>query len=155
MIKAINAKKFLSFLKCIALTLFVGGLSAILTRGENSFYETLILPPLAPPSIIFPIVWTILYVLMGISLYLAKPLSKEMKLSFGVLLFCLFLWPVIFFIFKSLSFSFIWIILTLIVCFICVIKFLRQNKTAGLLLIPLLLWILFATYLNGAIYFLN
>ena len=155
MIKAINAKKFLSFLKSLALTLAVGGLSAILTRGENSFYETLILPPLAPPSIVFPIVWTILYVLMGISLYLAKPLTKDTKLSFALLLLCLFLWPIIFFVFKSLSFSFLWIVLTLIVCFITVIKFYRQNKTAGLLLVPLLIWILFATYLNGAIFFLN
>ena len=155
MFKTINAKNVLRFLSSIALTLFVGGLSAILTRGENDFYTSLNLPPFAPPPVVFGIVWTILYVLLGISLYVARPLNKNSSISFGTLLLFLFIWPIIFFVLKSIPFSLIWIILTLIVCAITTLRFYNENKLSGLLLLPLLLWIVFATILNGAIYFLN
>jgi tryptophan-rich sensory protein len=155
MFKTINAKNVLRFLSSIALTLFVGGLSAILTRGENDFYTSLNLPPFAPSPVVFGIVWTILYVLLGISLYVARPLNKNSALSFGVLLLFLFVWPIIFFIFKNIPLSLIWIVLTLIVCAVTTVRFYNENKLSGILLLPLLLWIIFATVLNGAIYFLN
>lgn len=155
MITAINAKKILKFLSSLAITLAVGGLSSFLTRNSNSFYESLILPVFAPPPVVFPIVWTILYVLMGISLYLVRPLKSGSKLSFALLLACLFIWPIIFFNFKNLGFSLFWIILTLLICIITVINFYKENKKAGCLLIPLLVWIMFASVLNAFIYYLN
>ena len=118
-------------------------------------YNSLVQPPLSPPSIVFPIVWTILYVLMGISYYLLKNPSKKEKIFYFVQLGVNVLWSVFFFIGKFYLFSFIWIILLDVLVIFMIGIFYHNNKASAYLQIPYLIWILFATYLNLGIYILN
>lgn len=118
-------------------------------------YNSLVQPPLSPPSIVFPIVWTILYVLMGISYYLLKNPSKKEKIFYFVQLGVNVLWSVFFFIGKFYLFSFIWIILLDVLVIFMIGIFYQNSKISGYLQIPYLIWILFATYLNLGIYVLN
>ena len=118
-------------------------------------YNSLVKPPLSPPSIVFPIVWTILYVLMGISYYLLKNPGKKEKIIYFVQLGVNALWSVFFFIGKFYLFSFIWIILLDVLVIFMIGIFYQNSKISGYLQIPYLIWILFATYLNLGIYVLN
>lgn len=118
-------------------------------------YNSLVKPPLSPPSIVFPIVWTILYVLMGISYYLLKNSSKKEKIIYFVQLGVNALWSVFFFVFKFYLFSFVWILLLDVLVILMIIIFCRNNKVSAYLQIPYLVWILFASYLNLGIYILN
>ena len=118
-------------------------------------YNSLVQPPLSPPSIVFPIVWTILYVLMGISYYLLKNPSKKEKIIYFVQLGVNALWSVFFFIGKFYLFSFIWIVLLDVLVIFMTGIFYHNNKASAYLQIPYLIWILFATYLNLGIYVLN
>ena len=118
-------------------------------------YNSLVQPPLSPPSIVFPIVWTILYVLMGISYYLLKNPSKKEKIIYFVQLGVNALWSVFFFIGKFYLFSFIWIVLLDVLVIFMIGIFYQNSKISGYLQIPYLIWILFATYLNLGIYILN
>lgn len=121
-------------------------------------YNDLTKPAVSPPTILFPIAWTIIYLLIGISYTLLKEkgkLSKEIKkLYYGQLIFN-YLWTFIFFVFELRLLSVLWIIVldVLVICMIS--QFYKQNKLSGILLIPYVLWLLFATYLNLSIYFLN
>ena len=144
----------------IAIPLAVGGLSALLTSGNMQLFETIEKPPLSPPGWLFPIVWTILYVLMGIAFYLVVTTkTREDKrpaiISFGVQLFFNFFWSIIFFNLKAYLFAFIWLLLMLTAIIINTFFFYRINKTAGRLLLPYLVWVTFAGYLNLAIFLLN
>lgn len=118
-------------------------------------YNSLVQPPLSPPSIVFPIVWTILYVLMGISYYLLKNSSKKEKIIYFIQLGVNALWSVFFFIGKFYLFSFIWIVLLDVLVIFMIGIFYHNNKASAYLQIPYLIWILFATYLNLGIYILN
>lgn len=135
----------------------MGGLYGIIT-SKYIDYNTLKQPPLAPPSIIFPIVWTILYILMGVSYGILK--SKSLTTTgvnqiYYTQLFVNALWSIFFFVFKFRFFSFLWIILLDVLVLIMIVRFYKKDKTSGLLQIPYLLWCLFATYLNLSIYLLN
>lgn len=121
-------------------------------------YNSLQKPFLAPPSITFPIVWSILYILMGISYGILKSnnlTDRKIDLIYYIQLGVNLLWPIIFFILKWRLFAFICIILLAILIIVMIKKFYNKNKIAGLLQIPYLLWILFAGYLNIAFYLLN
>lgn len=121
-------------------------------------YNSLQKPFLAPPSIAFPIVWTILYILMGISYGILKSNNQantQIDLIYYFQLGLNSLWSIIFFVLKWRLFAFIWIIILAISIIFMIIKFYNKNKIAGLLQIPYLLWTLFASYLNIAIYVLN
>ena len=118
-------------------------------------YNSLVQPPLSPPSIVFPIVWTILYVLMGISYYLLKNPGKKEKIFYFVQLGVNALWSLFFFIGKFYLFSFIWIVLLDVLVIFMIGIFYHNNKASAYLQIPYLIWILFATYLNLGIYILN
>ena len=121
-------------------------------------YNSLKQPPLAPPAILFPIVWTILYTLMGVSygiLDVNGLADSGINTIYYLQLFVNALWSFIFFVFKWRFAAFLWIILLLILVIIMTIKFYRKNKTAGLLQIPYILWVAFATYLNFGVYLLN
>ena len=150
-------KKIKIFIKSILIPIIVGGVvSLFISKSIN--YNDLIKPKLAPPSVLFPIVWTILYILMGISYGIleSKGLTdKRAKILYYSQLFVNALWSIIFFIFKCRLFAFIWIILLDILVVYMIINFYSKNKLAGLLQIPYLVWILFATYLNFSIYLLN
>ncbi len=146
----------------IVIALAVGGLSALFTAGNMDLYSQIVQPPLAPPSVLFPIVWTVLYTLMGISaamVYLEKEsMPKEVTQAltvYAVNLFLNFFWSIIFFNMRAFLFSFIWLVALWITIIIMIIKFYRIKPVAGLLQIPYLLWVTFAGYLNLAIYILN
>lgn len=121
-------------------------------------YSSLIKPPLSPPSITFPIVWTIIYILMGISYLIFKNNSfytlKEDKIYY-LQLFVNLLWSIFFFIFKWYFFTIIWTILLLILVIYLIYLFYNKNKLSAYLNIPYLIWLIFATYLTIGIYILN
>ena len=121
-------------------------------------YNDLIKPILSPPGIVFPIVWTIIYLLIGIYYTLLKEkgeVQKETKqLYYSQLLFN-YLWTFIFFVFRLRLLSVLWIIILDVLVIVMTYQFYKQNKLSGILLIPYILWLIFATYLNISIYCLN
>jgi len=156
MIKKFDLK---AFLISLAIPLAIGGFSALITMSSTDIYSALERPPLAPPSWLFPVVWTVLYILMGISCYLiykSRNLRRETALAiYGVQLGVNFLWPIFFFSFRLYTFSFIWILLLDVLVLWMISAFMKVNKIAAYLQIPYLIWILFASYLNLTIALLN
>lgn len=146
---------------CIAIPLAAGGLSARLTRGSMDTFAALNKPPLSPPGWLFPVVWTILFVLMGLASYLVlksgKPQQKVNRALrlYGIQLGVNFFWSVFFFNLSLYLFSFIWLILLWILILVTTIRFRRLSQPAGMLMLPYLLWVAFAGYLNLGIYLLN
>ncbi len=141
----------------ILISLAVGGLSAFLTRNNMNVFDTIQKPPLTPPAIVFPIVWTILFTLMGYSaarVYLEDPKSNAIEV-FGVNLVVNFFWSIIFFNLQAYTFAFIWLILLIAVVVVMIIKFYRVDKPAAYLQLPYLAWLLFAGYLNLYIALMN
>ncbi len=147
---------FKSYLKSILVPLVLGVIVGFITSRSMN-YDILVKPVLAPPGILFPIVWSILYILMGISygMLKIKGISKESQKIYYLQLGVNLLWPIIFFIFKLRFIAFIWIILLDILVGLMIKYFYKDNKVASYLQIPYLIWVLFATYLNLAIYLLN
>ena len=145
------------YAKSILIPVIIGGV-IVLIISKSIDYNTLQKPPLSPPSILFPIVWTILYVLMGISYGIldSKSLIElKTKIIYSLQLFVNATWSLIFFTLKWRLFAFIWIIILDVLVIVMIIDFFKKNKTAGLLQIPYLLWIIFASYLNLGVYLLN
>ena len=145
---------------CIAIPLAVGGVSALLTSGNMKLFEEINKPPLSPPAWLFPVVWTILYVLMGIALYLVVTTKTRENntpaiISFGVQLFFNFFWSIIFFNAQAYLFAFVWLVLLLVAIVLNIYFFNKINITSAKLLIPYLVWVTFAGYLNLGIYILN
>ena len=149
--------KFKIYAKAILIPVIVGGIVGLIISGSID-YNTLQKPFLSPPSILFPIVWTILYILMGISYGILQSnqlVAKEINTIYYLQLAVNALWSIIFFTLKWRLFAFIWIILLDVLVIIMIKKFYDKNKTAGLLQIPYIIWTLFATYLNLGVYLLN
>lgn len=149
--------KFKIYAKSILIPVVIGGIIGLIISGSMN-YDTLKKPFLAPPSIVFPIVWTILYILMGVSYGILKEKSLDtpkITLIYYLQLFVNALWSIFFFTLKWRLFAFIWILLLFILVITMITKFYKQNKISGLLQIPYLIWIIFATYLNFAVYLLN
>ena len=146
----------------IAIALGVGGLSALLTMGNMSLYEEVVQPPMAPPAILFPIVWTVLYVLMGISaamVYSEERIDKSERsaalMPYGASLFVNFFWPILFFNFRAFLPAFVWLVLLEFLVIMTIISYRRINTVAAYLQIPYAIWVAFAGYLNIAIWWLN
>lgn len=145
----------------IALPLLVGILSALLTRNSMMTFASLNQPPLSPPSWLFPVVWTVLYALMGISSYLILSSGAEeykVRRAMNLYLYQLavnFLWPTFFFNFGWYFFSLLWLILLWILVFLMIRAFASISKWAAYLNIPYLIWLTFAAYLNAGIWWLN
>lgn len=149
--------KFKIYAKSILIPVIVGGIVGLIISGSID-YNNLQKPPLSPPSILFPIMWTILYILMGVSYGILKSkhlVDPDTKRIYYLQLFVNALWSIFFFTFKWRLFAFLWIILLDILVIVMIIKFFKNNKLAGVLQIPYLLWTLFASYLNLVIYLLN
>lgn len=149
--------KIKTYAKSILIPVIIGGIVGLIISGSID-YNSLQKPIFAPPSIVFPIAWTILYILMGISYGILKDKSltdTKTDTIYYLQLFVNALWSIIFFTLKWRLFAFIWIILLDILVIIMIINFYKKSKLAGLLQIPYLLWILFASYLNLSIYLLN
>ena len=145
----------------ILLTEAVGALSGWLTReGSQSFSETVLQPPLSPPSIVFPIVWTILYALLGIGaarIYLSahSPERNKALNLFIVQLVVNFFWSLIFFNAQAYGFAFLWLLLLWALALGMILQFRRADPLAASLQIPYLLWLTFAAYLNLGVWYLN
>lgn len=155
-------KKIRPFVISIAIALAVGGLSALLTADNMDIYSRIKQPPLAPPSWLFPVVWTILFVLMGIGAALVyneknnKPAAvKRALIIYAVNLFLNFFWSIIFFNLETFFLAFVWLVSLWAVIFAMIILFRRISSAAAYIQIPYLLWVTFAGYLTFAIYLLN
>lgn len=154
----INVKKLVV---CIAIPLAVGGISALLTRGAVADFSSLEKPAFAPPAWLFPVVWTILYTLMGISSYLiseAKVLGTEKERALTIYFYQLivnFLWPIFFFNFGWYLFSFFWLLLLWFLVLRMIRQFIRISRPAAWLNIPYIIWLTIAAGLNFGIWWLN
>lgn len=159
--KKIKASDIIALIICILIPLVVGSLSGIATSDNiSTWYAYINKPVFNPPDYLFGPVWTVLYVLMGVSLFLVwkSPAGKIRKTALMIFLLQLgfnFAWTFIFFHFKMISLAFIEIIMLWAFIVLMIISFLRVDKTAAFLQIPYLLWVTFAAILNGAIFFLN
>lgn len=143
----------------LLISLGVGGLAGWLAKGSTELYRSLLLPPLSPPAVVFPIVWTVLFLLMGISAYLVTVSDSPYKsaaLKIYILQFAVnFLWTIIFFDWNAYLFAFIWLVFLWVLIVLMILSFYKIDKTAAFLQIPYLLWVTFAGYLNLAVYLLN
>ncbi len=150
---------FLGVVVSCLIPLLVGGLSSFLVKSGFLHYFTLNLPPVSPSEAAFPIVWTLLYILMGVASYLIFASgARERRSALLLYAFSLimnFFWPLIFFGAGMYLVALIWLGLLLITTVLLFIRFFRIRKTAAYLLIPYLLWLLFALYLNYMVYILN
>ena len=143
---------------CLIIPLAIGIISALLTRNNMETFDLINKPFFAPPSWLFPVVWTILYILMGIASYLvfiSKKPNKTALTVYGIQLIFNFFWSIIFFNLELYLFAFIWLVLLWLLIFKTTILFYQISKPAGYLMIPYLLWVTFAGYLNFSIYLLN
>lgn len=150
--------KTLVYVISIGIALAVGGLSALVNAGKMVHPE-LIQPPLSPPAWLFPIVWTILFTLMGISaarVYLSDCGGKSDALFiYGTQLIVNFLWTVFYFSFAALALSFFWLLFLILLVILMLTRFERCNPGSGKLQIPYLIWLCFAAYLNFASWMIN
>lgn len=143
--------------------LLTGGISALLTRKNMQMFDMIKKPPLSPPGWLFPVVWTILYILMGLAsyyVYCHKETELEEEVScalrlYGVQLFFNFMWSIVFFNLKWYLFAFIWLMILWVMILVLTYKFRRIERKAGNMIIPYDLWVTFAAYLNLGIYILN
>ncbi len=154
--------KIWRYVASIGLALGVGALSAAASGGGMGFYETIVRPPLSPPGLLFPIVWTVLYILMGISAAMVSgkrgQMPKEVNEALGIYLLSLgvnFAWSPLFFGYRFYLFAFFWLLLLLYLIIRTILAYRQISKTAALLQIPYALWVVFAGYLNFAIWVLN
>ena len=145
----------------ILLSVGVGILAAVLTSGGTDLYiGTLVKPPFSPPAVLFPIVWTILYTLMGVSTARIWLSPESVERSRGLNLYIVqlivnFFWSLIFFNTQAFGFAFIWLLLLWVLILLMILSFYKTDKLATLLQIPYLLWVTFAGYLNYMIWLLN
>ena len=143
-----------------AIPLAVGGLAALLSGGMD-LYRQINQPPLSPPGWIFPLVWTTLYILMGEASYrvltsgVDKEQIKKALIPYGVQLFLNFLWPLLFFGGQMYLAAFLLLIALWVAILITTRRFSQIDETAGDLLLPYLLWVTFAGYLNLGVFLLN
>ncbi len=163
-----KTKEYLKiFIIAILLPLVVGGVSALFTMGNMDIYKELKQPPLAPPAWLFPVAWTILYVLMGVSsglYWLVRPVGEgairskmwEQGLSFYLASLAFnFAWSILFFNLRWFLFAFVWLLVLLFLIVGTILAYRKFSKVAAYLQIPYALWVAFAGYLNFGIWWLN
>lgn len=156
-----SAKFIGALLICLMLPLIIGGISGYATAsGIQSWYVTLHKPSFNPPNYLFGPVWTLLYILMGVSLFIIWRSKQGIKRSNALKIFILqitlnFLWSFLFFKFNLIGLALIDIALIWLSIIIMILRFHRVSKPAAYLQVPYLLWVTFASVLNGAIWFLN
>lgn len=154
-------KKLFIFIICVLIPLAVGGISGLATTtGLESWYSTLNKPSFNPPDWLFAPVWTTLYALMGISLFLVwqspeSQLRKNALIIFSIQLALNFLWSFLFFYFENPGLAFLEIVLLWVSILMMIFYFIKVKPIAGYLQIPYILWVSFASVLNGAIWHLN
>lgn len=146
---------------CLALPLAAGIVAGLLSPGTRTFYESgLNRPPLSPPGWVFPVVWTILYLMMGYASYLVWS-EKECEarpsalLAYAVQLVLNFFWPLFFFGLRAYALAFFWLLLLSAAATAATVWFFRCSRRAGWWMIPYLAWLCFAAYLNLGVWMLN
>lgn len=154
--------KLTTFIIAIIIPLAIGGFSAFLTKNNMDIYGEINTPPLSPPSFLFPIVWTILYILMGISsafIWLNRSTNKDAAerglLYYAVSLFFNFAWSLIFFNFRAYLFAFLWLLIMLVLIILTIVNYKKTVSIAAYLQIPYILWTAFAGYLTLGVFLLN
>ena len=146
---------------CIAIPLAVGLLAALLTAGAMEAYRELNMPAFSPPGWVFPVVWTILYVLMGYASYRVyvadapRDAKREGLLFYGAQLLANFFWSLLFFRWELRLTAFFWLFGLWLLIYGTIRLFYRVDSLAGDLLLPYLLWVTFAAYLNLSAFLLN
>lgn len=145
---------------CLAFPLIIGAVSSLITHNSMSLYRRLKKPPLSPPGWVFPIVWSILFVFMGIASYLVLTTDKmkehkKAAISYIAQLAVNFFWPILFFKYKKYLFSFFWLALLWCLTIANIKYFYLSSKKAAYLLVPYITWITYAGYLNLFIYLFN
>ena len=145
---------------CIAIPLILGFVSSLITGNSMEVFAQVDKPALSPPAWLFPVVWTILYILMGISSYLVIVSGKDEKKApairiYNYQLIVNILWPTFFFNFEWYFFAFLWLILLWVLVLLMILKFKDISKLAAYLNIPYLIWLTFAGYLNLMIWLMN
>ena len=146
---------------CIAIPVFVGVLASVISGGGMRTFAEIDKPPLSPPAWLFPVVWTILYILMGISSYLIiESSANQNKIEEAIRVYVYqlivnFLWPTFFFNLEWYFFSLLWLILLWVLVLCMIVKFAGISKIAALINIPYLIWLIFAAYLNFGIWMMN
>lgn len=140
----------------VALPLLVGGLAVLISGGTTASFEK---PPFSPPDWVFPIVWNILYIMLGISSYLIYKDSdykfNDALKAYFYQLFVNFIWPIVFFRFEYYTAAAVVLGVLILLVIGNIIEFYKMNRTAGLLLVPYLIWCLYALYLNIGVAVLN
>lgn len=148
-------KKIVNFFR-LFFPIIMGGIVGIIIKNYID-YSLIEKPPLSPPKLAFPIAWSILYLLIGISYYIYRKNNYDKKTIqiyyIGLILNAL--WSIIFFVLKLRLLSIIWIIALIIITIILFINYKKQNKTSAYLLIPYIIWLIYATYINIGVYILN
>lgn len=154
-------KNWKTLLLCLAVPLAAGGIGALLAGGFGESYGAMYKPLLSPPGWVFPVVWTALYLLMGYAGWLvltsdaSEPRRRRALTVFGVQLLLNLLWPLLFFRLGWYGFAFVWLLLLILAVLLCLLLFRYISKRAGELLVPYLLWLFFAAYLNLGAAILN
>lgn len=149
------------FVYSLFIPVMVGIISAAISSRGMEIYKVMEKPPLSPPAWVFSVVWTILYLVMGLSSYLIIEARTDVKskaaalMFYGIQLFMNFMWSILFFNLGMYMFSFIWLVIMLCVVVICAFKFFYISSLAGFLLVPYILWLSFAAYLNLGAYMLS
>ena len=147
-----------TYIVSIAIALAVGGVSAVVNAGKMT-NPLLAQPPLSPPAWLFPIVWTLLFTLMGISaarVQLSGCANRSDALFlYGTQLVVNFLWTVFYFSFGALALAFFWLLFLIALVVLMLVRFERCCAGAGKLQIPYLVWLCFAAYLNCATWLMN
>ena len=152
-------KRYKPILLQVVIALLAGGLASLLGGDTAPLYERLVSPPLAPPGWVFPVVWSILYVLMGVAAGLVVK-SQDVDSRQALALYYLqlglnVLWPLVFFRFEWITMAAVWLLLLTVAVYTTWMRFRAINKVAGWLLVPYLAWCLFALYLNIGLAVLN
>lgn len=148
-------------LPAIALPLAVGGLSALITSDAMESFGNLRQPPLSPPAWLFPVVWSLLYILMGIASYrvwiavTTHEKRREALIFYAAQLVFNFFWSIIFFNLGEYLFAFVWLVALWLLIWLTKQRFAKIDSVAAYLLVPYLLWVAFAGYLNLGIFILN
>ncbi len=150
-----------TLITAIAIPLLVGGLASLLTMDSMGLFDEVNKPPLSPPAWLFPVAWTVLYILMGIASYIVFEKTADMGeksralRTYFIQLGFNFLWSILFFNFELYLFSFFWLVALWVLIIITAVRFYKISEPAGYLMLPYILWVTFAGYLNLGIAILN
>lgn len=150
-------KKILKSVLIAAIPLIVGALSGFLIRNNVYIYDVLIKPPFALPNNLFSIVWGVLYLTMGIGLllYVKSNYTQDGLTLFAIQLLLNFFWPILFFNIRAYLAAFILLVILFIFVAMTVSTFYKTRKSSGIILIPYMLFLIYAGYLNFGVWFLN